>query len=102
MLFNGVYARPELSYVIQDYWLALDRNDFSQIQIINDTILQRIYIALPDRVILYADYSYGLDPKSVRWFPWSFDIYVNTIALIQTNVLAIGSSQLAPSSRLFR
>lgn len=102
MLFNGTYARPELSYKIQDYWLAIDRNDFGQIQIINDTILQRIYIALPNRVILYADYSYGLDPQQVRWYPWSFDIEVNTIALIETNVLAIGSAQLSSSSTLFK
>jgi hypothetical protein len=99
MLFNGTYGRPELSYKIQDYWLLVDRNDFGQIQILNDTILQRIYIALPNRVILYADYSYGLDPQQVRWFPWSFDIEVNTIALIETNVLAIGSSQLSARGR---
>ncbi len=97
MIFNGNYARPELSYVIQDYWLAIDRNDFGQIQILNDTLLQRIYIALPNRIILYADYSYGLNPKRIRWHPWSFDIEVNTIALIQTNVLAIGSAQLRSS-----
>lgn len=94
MLFNGTFTRPELSYVVQDYWLALNRNEFNQIQILNDTILQRIYIALPDRVILYADYSYGLNPKDIRWYPWTFDIEVNTVALIQTNVLAIGSNQL--------
>lgn len=95
MQFNGVYSRPELSWKIADYWLAIERNDFNLIQILNDTILQRIYIALPNRVILYADYSYGLDPKEIRWYPWSFDIEVNTIALIQLNVLAIGASQLA-------
>lgn len=92
MLFNGVFTRPELSWKIADYWLAIDRNDFGQIQTLNDTILQRIYIALPNRIILYADYSYGLEFKNIRWYPWSFDINVDTIALIGTNTLAIGSN----------
>lgn len=94
MQFNGVYTRPELSWKIADYWLALDRNDFGKIQTLNDSILQRIYICLPNKIILYADYSYGLDPEEIRWYPWSFDVEVNTIALIQVNVLAIGSFQL--------
>lgn len=95
MQFNGVYTRPELSYKIQDYWLAINRNDFGGIQIVNDTILQRLYIALPNKVILYADYSYGLNPQRIRWYPWSFDVEVNTIALIETNTLAIGSAALS-------
>ncbi len=97
MLFNGVFIRPELSWKIQDYWLGIDRNDFGQIQTINDTILQRVYIALPNRVLLYGDYSYGLNPKDIRWYPWSFDVDVTTIALIGTNTLAIGSN-LIPGS----
>lgn len=96
MLFNGVFTRPELSWKIQNYWLGIDRNDFGQIQILNDTILQRIYIALPDHVLLYGDYSYGLNPKDIRWYPWSFDIDVTTIALIETNTLAIGSNLVNP------
>jgi hypothetical protein len=94
MLFNGVFARPELTWKIQDYWLAIDRNDFKNIQILNDTIRQIIYITLPDKTMLFGDYSNGLDPKNIRWTPWTFDIETNTIALIETNTLAIGSLQL--------
>lgn len=91
MLFDGGYRRPELSYKIQDYWLEIDRDDFNQIQILNDTVLQRIYIALPNKTLLYADYSHGLDAKSIRFCPWLFDLQVTTIALIDTNTLIIGS-----------
>ena len=38
MIFNGTYARPELSWKIQDYWLALDRNRFHFLETINDTL----------------------------------------------------------------
>jgi hypothetical protein len=44
--------------------------------------------------MLFGDYSNGLDPKNIRWTPWTFDIETNTIALIETNTLAIGSLQL--------
>lgn len=94
MLFNGNYTRPELTWKIQDYWLALDKNDYKNIQILNDTVNQFIYLTLPNKKILFADYSNGLNPKSIRWWPWRFDIETNTIALYNVNTLAIGSKQL--------
>ena len=92
MLFNGAYIRPELSWKIKDYWLAIDRDKFKDIQIINDSITQIIYITLPDFHMLIGDYSNGLDPKNIRWTKWTFDFRVKTITLIETNTLIIGSS----------
>lgn len=95
-IFNGAYVEPELSWKISSLWEGLDRDNFDQIQIVNDTILQRIYMTLPDYSILYADYTHGLDAKSIKWAPWTFKnaegeiAEVNTIALIDTNTLAIG------------
>lgn len=92
MIFNGSYARPELSWKIQDLWLGLDTNSFNKIQIINNTIQQVFYITLPDRKMLIADYANGLNAKDIRFANWDFDIGVDTIALAEKNVLKIGSN----------
>jgi hypothetical protein len=47
MIFNGVYARPELSWKIEDYWNSLDRNSFRQVQVVNDSLSKKIWITLP-------------------------------------------------------
>ena len=41
--------------------------------------------------MLYGDYTNGLNPKDIKWTPWSFDIETTTIALVQTNTLVIGA-----------
>ncbi len=94
MLFDGAFKRPsgELSYKIRDYWLEIDRDAFNDLQILNDSITQWIYISLPNGQILVGDYTVSLDLKSIKWFPWKFDVFVTTIALINTNTLIIGSN----------
>jgi hypothetical protein len=93
MVFSGHYSRPELSFKIQDFWLGLTRDLFYRIEILNDTISERIYIILPDRTMLMGDYSRGLNPMQIKWAKWSADIEISTIAIIETNTLAIGSEQ---------
>lgn len=95
-LFNGAYIRPELSWKIKDLWDSLARDFFLDIEIKNDSLTQQLYITLPDRTMLVGDYTNGLDPVKIRWTPWSFDVEVNTIALINTNTLVIGSTDLVP------
>jgi len=90
MLFNGSYVRPEFSFKIRDFWLALERDDFGRIQVLNDVIQQFLYIVLPDGSILFADYSNGLDPEKVRWCPWTIDVEVTSVTLINTSTLVIG------------
>ena len=92
MIFNGSYARPELSWKIQDLWLSLDEDAFNQIQILNDTILQVFYITLPDGTLLIADYANGLNAKDIRFAHWTADITFKTIALVEKNKLIIGSN----------
>jgi hypothetical protein len=91
MLFNGIYLRPELSFKIRDFWLALDRAFFLSIQILNDSLNQHIYITLPNMQMLFGDYSENLDPFKVKWCPWTFQNQISTIALIDTDKLLIGS-----------
>lgn len=95
MQFNGAYARPELSWKIYDYWKTLDRDlAFANMQIMNDSLNQRIYISLPNKQMLYADYDDGLNAKDIKWAKWRFDVEVTTIALVLSDTLLIGSRQV--------
>ena len=85
ILFNGTYTRPELSFKIDDFWRLMNRNNFRQIQIANDSLARRIYIALPDPLrnfLLYADYGNGMDAKNIRWSKWIFDANISSLCLI--------------------
>lgn len=96
MLFNGAFNRPdgELSWKIKDLWDAIERSLFNKIQILNETISQVVFMTLPDGTMEIANYANGMDPKKIRWAPWSFDVNVTTIALIESNKLIVGSSKL--------
>jgi len=91
MIFNGSYIRPELSYKIKDYWFSLLRSDFKNIQIMNDSLSQILYLTLPNKQMIIGDYANGFDPKAIRWAKWLFDIETTTITLIDTNKLIIGA-----------
>lgn len=90
-LFSGLYSEKALTWKIEDLWLALDRNNFANIQILNDSLTKIIYITLPDKKMLIGDYKNGLNSKDIKWSKWRFDIEATTIALIETNVLVIGA-----------
>jgi hypothetical protein len=98
MLFNGSYIRPELSYKIKDFWFGLLRSAFKNIQIMNDSLSQILYLTLPEKQMIIGDYSNGMDPKAIRWAKWLFDIDVTTITLIDTNKLVIGANGQAETS----
>jgi len=93
MVFNGQYSRPELSWKIQNFWFSQDRDTFRKIQIANDTIGKAIYLTLPDGRLLKGDYSNGLDPKKIKWWPFRFDISISTVALVNINSVILGSDQ---------
>lgn len=90
-LFNGRYINPELGWKIENYWKALDRNDFRLIQIINAPIQKEIYTVLPTRILMVGNYSMGMDPKKIRWEPWSFLPGVNTIAIFNIDEIIVGA-----------
>lgn len=94
LLFNGTFIRPELSWKIVDYWFELDRDNFHEFQIANDSLGQKLYITQGNTKILYGDYSVNLDPKSIKWAIWDFELpEVTSLTLINTDTLVIGSSQ---------
>jgi hypothetical protein len=90
-LFTGKYMLPELTWKIHAFWLAQSKSNYRYIQLVNDAINQILYCVLPDRRILYGDYSNGMDPMEIRWSPWRFDFKTNSIALINTSELIIAS-----------
>jgi hypothetical protein len=90
VLFNGGFGDNALSYKIEDFWDALDKDEFHEIQILNDPILRKLYIVTPDGNLLVGNYQQGLTPKDVKWTPWGFDLEVTTIALIDQNTLILG------------
>jgi len=94
MLFNGTYAQPEMSWKIEDFWRGLDRNEFHNIQIVNDSLNKKIWITLPEpyrKILLHADYKNGMNSSNIRWAKWIFDIKAFAIALIETDRLVIGT-----------
>jgi hypothetical protein len=98
MLFNGTYARPELSWKIEDYWTKIIHSNFRQIQIVNDTLNKKIWMTLPDprrNHVLFADYGNGLDAKNIRWARWIFATKMSCVTLIDTDKVIFGSSETA-------
>jgi hypothetical protein len=94
MLFNGKFILPELTWKIQTFWAAQDFLTKNRIiQMVNDPVTQRIYCVLTDNSVLYGDYSNGFDPKSIRWSPWTFDVKVNALALINVSELILACDQ---------
>lgn len=94
MLFNGVFARPELSWKIEAFWANLDRNSFRYIQVSNDSLTKKIWITLPagsQYTVLHADYGDGLDPKHIKWAKWTFDAQMYCTCLIEINKLILGA-----------
>jgi len=96
MLFNGTYTRPEMTFKIEDFWASLVRNSFHYIQIANDSIGKKIYITLPplfQNIVLYADYSNGMDAKNIKWAKWIFDAKISSVCLIEANKVIFGAEQ---------
>lgn len=90
-LFNGRYIAPELSWKIEDFWRGQDRNNFKHIQIVNEPIAKEIYIIIPDNSLLVGNYANGMEPKKIRWAPWTFLMGVNTIAITNIDEIIIGA-----------
>lgn len=93
-IFSGTFQFPDcLSWKIEDFWTDQEFNDFLDIEIYNDPILKRLYIILPDQqILLMGDYQLGLDPKNIRWVPWTFDTNITSMCLANFNQLIIAST----------
>lgn len=90
-LFNGRYIAPELTLKIEDYWQKLNRKEFRKIQIIHAPIQKEILMVLPNRNILVGNYMNGMDAEKIRWTIWSYDMGVNTIAIVNIDQVIVGT-----------
>lgn len=90
-MFNGRYIVPELSWKIEQYWRDLSRDEWRKIQIVNAPIQKEIYVVLPTRKLLCGNYSNGMDPKKIRWMPWSYAVGVNTVAVYNIDEIILGA-----------
>ena len=90
ILFNGRYILPELTFKIESFWRAQDRNLYRKIQIVNCPTRKTIYIVLPDSRVLYGNYQNGMDPKNIRWSPQSWYTIVNCVAVVNIDEIIIG------------
>jgi hypothetical protein len=94
MLFNGSYVKPALTQKVRDFWLDINRTLFREIEIINNSISEHIYIVMPDGTVLYGDYENGLGWEDIKWSIWSFNAHVTTLEIINTVQIIIGSKDL--------
>lgn len=94
-LFNGRYVTPELSWKIETAWKDQDRNEFRKIQLVNAPIQKWIIIILPDLSVMVGNFQMGMDPKKIKWMPWSFIMGVNTVAIVGVDDIIIGSDLLS-------
>lgn len=103
MLFNGAYTRPELSWKIRNFWFDLDRTQFREIELVNDSINEILYCVLPDNTILVGNYQNGLNPKRIRWSKWNFTFPITSMELIDTSTVLIGGTvNLSNQSGLYK
>lgn len=94
-MFNGRYILPELTWKIQTTWLTQDFKTKNRIiQIVNDSVNQLLYIVMTNRTVMFGNYSNGFDPKNIRWCPWTFWVFVNSLALVNVNELILGCDQV--------
>lgn len=90
-LFNGRFIAPELSWKIEDYWKALDRDLFGLIQVVNAVIQKEIYIVLPTGNVLVGNYANGMDPKKIRWTVWTYNVWINSVAIHNIDEIIFGA-----------
>lgn len=91
-IFDGSFQVPELSYKVENFWLALDRTAIRAIEIVNDTIRKNFYVILQTGNILFCDYSNGMTHESVKWAHWTFNVHVTTAEIIEIEKVVLGTN----------
>ena len=90
ILFNGRYILPELTFKIEQFWKDQNRNQYRKIQIVNCPTRKSIYVVLPDSRVLVGNYQNGMDPKNIRWAPWTWYTIVNAVGIVNIDEIIIG------------
>ena len=92
VLFTGTYIKPELTWKIESAWMALNREEFNEMQMVNDSLSKQIFCVLPNNKILLGDYSEAFDLLKIKWAYWTFTspLVVTSVALRNVNELVVG------------
>lgn len=102
MIFNGAYQQPELTWKISSTWQGMDYARFSEIQVFNDVVAQRIYTLLPDSTILVGDYQNGLSFQAIRWSTWTFPWEISCIGLDSEDANAAAVLYIAGDGNIWK
>lgn len=98
----GFYEKPILSWKIDAIWDRINKSVFNKVQVVNDTVRERIYVLLPldastvPNYILVGDYQNGFDAQMIRFALWRLPFDVNCMSLDVENdipVLYIGANE---------
>lgn len=92
VLFDGGYKKPVLTDKIRDFWFALDRTDFRALEIVNNSISEKLYIVLPDGTVLFGDYENGLNSVDIKWAIWTFALNITTVEIVLIDRIVFGST----------
>lgn len=92
VLFTGTYIKPEFTWKIETAWMELNRDEFNEMQIVNDSLSKQIFCVLPNNKILLGDYSEEFSNTKIKWAYWTFTapLVVTTLALRNVNELVVG------------
>jgi hypothetical protein len=77
LLFTGVF-QEDLTWKVGDIWDRITPNYFHKVQVAVDADNLFVYVSLPldgstvTNVILFGDYTNGLDSEKIKWSIWTF------------------------------
>lgn len=80
LVFDGVARFPALTHKVTDYWQESNAKAMNKIQAFNIPGSRSLYVVLPREdeelpsIILYGDYSNGLDSDNIKWCPWKLPV----------------------------
>jgi hypothetical protein len=86
LMFTGNFEE-EITWKVKDIWQRITKIYFYKIQVMVDADNQFVYVSLPldgstqTNVILFGDYTNGLNAKNIKWSLWTFPHNPIAIAL---------------------
>lgn len=84
LAYDGTF-NVNLTKNINDVWERINKKSFNKLQVVIDPTNEVIYVAAPmdtstiAAVILYGDYSEGLDEENIKWSQWTFPYFPTCI-----------------------
>lgn len=93
IVYDGSFAERELTWSIQGAWSRINPLYFNKVQIYVDPDKKHIFVNLPldanttPNMLLFGDYTEGLDYANIKWTPWLVPGNPKTILVENDSVL---------------